>query len=444
MDLKLAIPKEALYALSVFDEANEEGWLVGGCVRDAVLLRPVHDIDIACSTLWTDTKALFSDHQTHETGVKHGTITVVIDGTALEITTFRTDGKYTDNRHPDSVRFVRTLEEDLARRDFTVNAMAYHPQRGFVDPFDGVSDCRARIIRCVRDPRERFKEDALRILRAVRFMAQLGFEIEPATFSAMIEHKDLLKSISVERLREELTKIICAPHARQAIIQCIDVIGVVIPELVLQKGFDQCTPYHCFDILEHSACAVEHAPSTPLLRWATLLHDIGKPSAFFKDESGQGHFFGHAKLGVPIARDILTRLRFGVDFTERVCALVLHHDDVVPATAKSIKRALRKFDGDIEMFRCFCAIQAADSEAHAPEYRDRTAHAAELERILDQILNEKAPLCVKDLTINGRDLMALGIPQGPRIGEILNQLLDAVIDQKIPNERDALLGAVLE
>lgn len=435
-----AIPSQAFTALSVFDTAGEEGWLVGGCVRDVLLNRPIHDVDIACSTLWTESKTLFSNYRTHETGTQHGTITAVVDELPLEITTFRTDGAYKDGRHPEQVQFVRTIEEDLARRDFTINAMAYHPVRGMVDPYGGSSDCAAGVIRCVGDPFQRFSEDALRILRAVRFQAQLGFEIENSTLEAILEHRELLRGISIERIREELTKTLCGPFACEAIMQCIDVIGVIIPELLQQKGFDQRTPYHCYDVLEHSARTVENTPNTPLLRWAALLHDIGKPVSFFEDETGRGHFYGHAKAGVPLAQNILKRLNFGKPFIEDVCLLVRHHDDVVPLAAKSVRKALRRMNGDAQMFRNFCAIQIADSEAHASEFRNRTEHARQLEALLEEILACDEAFCIKDLAVNGSDLMDLGVEQGPLIGKTLNRLLDEVIEENVRNERKALLN----
>ena len=292
-DLRIDLPEDALALLSILDAAGFEAWAVGGFVRDALLGRACSDIDIACSAMWADTKRVCEQAglRTHETGVAHGTITVICGDSAFEVTTFRSDGQYKDGRHPDSVSFVSSIEEDLARRDFTINAMAWRPDRGLVDPFGGKADIQLGVIRAVGDPHQRFAEDALRILRACRFSAELGYAVEPCTYQGMLENKGLLSKISAERVTHELQKLVLGPHAGDALLACVDALSAVLPELVAMKGFDQQTPYHIFDVLEHTARVVDGVPPYPLVRWAALFHDMGKPACFFKDENGTGHFY---------------------------------------------------------------------------------------------------------------------------------------------------------
>ena len=273
----LPVPPQARRVIEVLEAAGFEAWCVGGFVRDSLLGRPVSDIDIACSALWPQTEeaCLAAGMRVHRTGEKHGTVTVVCDDAAFEVTTFRVDGAYSDARHPDEVRFVRSLKEDLARRDFTINALAYHPLRGLADPFGGLEDARRGIIRTVGDPAQRFGEDALRILRACRFSSQLGFSLDGATYQAMLEGKRGLLRVSSERITAELQKLLLGGNVRDALLQTVDVLSAVLPELVAMKGFDQCTPYHCHDVLEHTARAVAGTPPYPLVRWAALFHDMG-------------------------------------------------------------------------------------------------------------------------------------------------------------------------
>ena len=337
-DVRIDLPEDALALLSILDDAGFEAWSVGGFVRDALLGRPCSDIDIACNAMWTDTKRACEQAglRIHETGVAHGTITVICGDSAFEVTTFRSDGQYKDGRHPDSVTFVSSIEEDLARRDFTINAMAWRPDRGLVDPFGGEADIELGVIRAVGDPHQRFAEDALRILRACRFSAELGYAIEPCTYQGMLENKGLLSKISAERVTHELQKLLLGRHAGDALLSSVDALSAVLPELVAMKGFDQQTPYHIFDVLEHTARAIDGVPPYPLVRWAALFHDMGKPACFFKDENGIGHFYGHAAVSVPIARGIMQRLTFSNAFIDRVLALVKRHDDVVPANPKAV------------------------------------------------------------------------------------------------------------
>lgn len=439
----LPVPPQARRVIEVLEAAGFEAWCVGGFVRDSLLGRPVSDIDIACSALWPQTEeaCLAAGIRVHRTGEKHGTVTVVCDDAAFEVTTFRVDGAYSDARHPDEVRFVRSLKEDLARRDFTINAMAYHPLRGLADPFGGLEDARRGIIRTVGDPAQRFGEDALRILRACRFSSQLGFSLDGATYQAMLEGKRGLLRVSSERITAELQKLLLGDNVRDALLQTVDVISAVLPELVAMKGFDQCTPYHCHDVLEHTARAVAGTPPYPLVRWAALFHDMGKPAAFFKEPGGRGHFYGHAKISVPLARGIMDRLTFSTAFRDRVLLLVERHDDVFDATPRAVKRALARMGGDVELFRALCDLKRGDASAQAPAYaEERMRRADDLLRVLDGILAEGEAFTLKHLAVNGRDAMDAGIAQGPSVGAALAAALDAVIDEQIPNDRETLLA----
>ncbi|MEF2593420.1 MAG: HD domain-containing protein [Eggerthellaceae bacterium] len=439
----LPVPPQARRVIEVLEAAGFEAWCVGGFVRDSLLGRPVSDIDIACSALWPQTEeaCLAAGMRVHRTGEKHGTVTVVCDDAAFEVTTFRVDGAYSDARHPDEVRFVRSLEEDLARRDFTINAMAYHPLRGLADPFGGLEDARRGIIRTVGDPAQRFGEDALRILRACRFSSQLGFSLDGATYQAMLEGKRGLLRVSSERITAELQKLLLGDNVCDALLRTVDVLSAVLPELVAMKGFDQCTPYHCHDVLEHTARAVAGTPPYPLVRWAALFHDMGKPAAFFKEPGGRGHFYGHAKISVPLARGIMDRLTFSTAFRDRVLLLVERHDDVFDATPRAVKRALARMGGDVELFRALCDLKRGDASAQAPAYaEERMRRADDLLRVLDGILAEGEAFTLKHLAVNGRDAMDAGIAQGPSVGAALAAALDAVIDEQIPNDRETLLA----
>lgn len=440
------LPDEALTAIGVLEDAGFEAWVVGGCVRDMLLGRACSDIDIATSAACADVEAAFARRglRVHDTGSKHGTVTVVVGATAFETTTYRTDGTYSDGRHPDQVRFVTSIQEDLARRDFTINAMAYHPARGLVDPYGGARDLQRGVIRTVGDPTQRFSEDALRILRGCRFCAQFGFPIEQATLQAMVRSKKLLAGVSRERVTVELTKLLTSPHAGHAIMGTVDALSAVLPELVAMKGFDQKTPYHIYDVLEHTAHVVDAVRPTPALRWAALLHDMGKPAAFFTDDAGTGHFYGHARISRAIAEGVMGRMSFGAAFRQQVVTLVEHHDDVIDATPNAVKRAVRRLGGDEQLFRMLCELKRGDSKGQAPAYHTRIAHATELERILDGIIRDDEAFKISDLAIDGNDVIAAGIERGPLVGQALDAALDAVIEGTVRNEACALRAFVRE
>lgn len=440
----IPLPPHALAALDALEEAGFESWVVGGYVRDALLGRPSADVDIATQAAWRDVQRVFEaqGHRTHETGTAHGTITVIVNEQALEVTTFRSDGAYADARHPKQVSFVRTVEEDLARRDFTMNALAYHPARGLLDPYGGLADLEAHTIRAVGDPDRRFSEDALRMLRACRFAAELGFAIEPATFEGMLANKGLLPRISAERITHELERLLLGAHAGSALVATVDVLAAVLPELVAMKNFEQRTPYHIYDVLEHTAHVLDGVPPYPLARWAALFHDMGKPAAFFTDEDGIGHFYGHAAISVMLARGVMERLSLSSAFMARVLALVERHDDVIDLTPKAVKRACTRLGGDVDLFAALCDLKRGDARGQAPRCIGRVADADELERILADVLAADEAFSLKKLAIDGRDVMALGVPQGPLVGRALAEALDAVIDERIPNEPDALRAFV--
>ena len=440
IEANILLPNYALSALAALEAAGFEAWYVGGCVRDALLGREVNDYDIATSASWEDAeRALIAyGFSVHRTGVKHGTITAVADGHALEITTYRADGAYSDGRHPDSVEFVRTIEEDLARRDFTVNALAYHPKRGLLDRWGGKADLEAGVIRAVGNANDRFAEDALRILRGCRFASQLGFAIEPVTKQAMWSHKMRMLNVSAERITHELTGLLMGEHVHDALMECIDIIGAVLPELVAMKGFDQHTPYHIYDVWEHTAWVVQRSPRTPLARLAALFHDCGKPGAFFMD-GDRGHFFGHPRLSAELARGALARMAFSPAFTSDVLTLVRLHDKVIKATPKAVKRALANMDGDTELFRTLIGIKKADALAQSSLSEPRAQLADDLERTLEEVIAANGAFTIRQLAIGGNDLMALGIPEGPQIGAVLEAALEAVIDEQVPNTREELL-----
>ena len=437
---RMDLPPCALRLIGLLEEAGHEAWIVGGFVRDAFLGRPRNDIDIACSASWQAVKdvCLAAGLPTRETGVKHGTLTVIVDRSPIEVTTYRSDGAYRDGRRPEHVTFVSSIEEDLARRDFTINALAYHPERGFLDLHGGLSHLREGVIAAVGDPRKRFEEDALRILRACRFASQLGFSFESGTLEAMKACKSRLRHISPERIAHELDGFLLGEHIHDALMQTVDVLSFVVPELAAMKGFDQRTPYHIYDVLEHTAWVVQHTPPERPVRWAALVHDMGKPAAAFEDGDVR-HFYGHAQVSVALGRAVLERLPMAPAFRDRVLALVLHHDDIVEPSARAVKRMLMKLGGDVGLFYALCDLKRADALSQAPHCAHRADAAERLKGILNEILEADEAFSLKQLAINGHDVMGLGVKPGPQVGKILKSALSAVVEEQTPNEREALL-----
>ena len=428
--------------IDTLENAGYETWLVGGFVRDLLLERPLHDFDLTTAAPWQKTKELCLDAgwAVHETGTKHGTLTVVANDHVLEITTFRTEDEYLDHRRPSEVMFTDSIEEDLARRDFTVNAMAFHPERGLLDPFGGQEDLRAGVIRCVGDAYTRFSQDALRILRGLRFASQLGFSLEEATLDAASAQRDDLLFIASERIEDELTKLLCGEHVLHVLMNYTDILNVVLPELVPMEGLDQRTKYHIYDVFEHTAYVVHYSPATPLSRWAGLLHDAGKPDTFFTDEDGVGHMYGHPKVSVEHVRAVAKRLHFSRAFTHDLTLLVRYHDTRPAPTKKSIRRLYAKLENKEYLFHALCDLMRADSLAQAPEYHDRVKITDELEALFEEMLADDEVFGLKDLAITGADLIAAGIPQGKQIGDALTAALEEVLEERLPNEKEALLA----
>lgn len=433
------IPPYVHTVLAALRDAGYEAYPVGGCVRDCLMGVVPADWDLCTSALPEQVEAVFAGRRLVETGLKHGTVTVLSEGRPVEITTFRVDGAYRDNRHPEKVTFVPSLRKDLARRDFTVNAMALGPDGDVIDPFGGREDLRAGLIRCVGDPDRRFSEDALRILRAVRFASRLDFAVESATAASAVENRALLDRVARERVFSELKGVLVGPGAGRALRGFAPVIFQIIPELAAEAGFDQRNPHHIHDIWTHTAMAVDAAAPETVLRLAMLLHDVGKPDTFFTDQAGVGHFYGHAEKGEVLADGILRRLRCDNDTRERVCLLIRYHDIRPPQTERAMRRLLAKAGREAvdQLFQCWRADSADRAD---PVRAENHAIIDASEAVLETVLVGPASCFdVKSLAVDGRDILALGVRQGPAVGRTLDALLGQVIDGTAPNERGALL-----
>ena len=436
----MRIPGTVSTLLELLTENGYEAYVVGGCVRDTLLGLTPHDWDICTSASPEEMMTVFADYPVIETGIKHGTITVTSDGMPIEITTFRTDGEYKDHRHPDSVVFVKTLQEDLARRDFTVNAMAYHPKCGLQDPFGGREDLAQRVLRCVGNAEQRFCEDALRILRGLRFAATYGFIPEEETSAALLQCAPLLTSVSEERVQAELCRMLIGDYIGDVLQKYYTVLFPVLPEWKACEHFEQFSPYHDRDVLEHTITAIAGAVPDLLVRLTLLLHDIGKPLCFSKDEKGNGHFFGHAKISEEMAGDILRRLRFDTKTIHDVCVLIRHHDTIIEQNEVCVKRWLNRLGQDL--FETLILVKDGDCKGHAPCLLEpRMTELAELCRLKEKIIEESQCFSLKDLAINGTDIMRLGFT-GKAVGEQLQWALLEVIEQRLPNDKETLLAAV--
>lgn len=435
--MTMDMPKNVDTAINLLQSAGFEAYAVGGCVRDSLLGKIPNDWDITTSAKPEDMKSVFADFHCIDTGIKHGTVTVVIDGEPLEITTFRLDGEYEDNRHPKSVTFTSDLGADLGRRDFTVNAMAYSKMTGTVDLFGGQNDLKNKIIRCVGDTDRRFNEDALRILRALRFASALDFEIEEKTAQSLLKNCALLGNISEERIAKELLKLVCGKGARRILTDFAPVLFEILPELQPMYKNSHDNPHHCYDIYEHTLIAVESIDPEPTLRFAMLLHDCGKPAVKKFDENGVAHFYGHQRISAEISAQILARLKVSNKFRDEILFLVSNHDrwELYENTEK-MPRYLSKFglDGVLKLLK----VMRADVLAQSPEYRYRLDQIADAEEIAKNLAAQKPCLSLSELQINGRTLMDIGIPQGRKLGAVLAQLLDEVIDGVTKNTQEAL------
>ncbi len=432
------LPDTILSCMEALERAGFEAYVVGGCVRDACLGIVPHDYDMCTSALPEETEAVFAGRRLVLAGKKHGTVGVVMDGEVVEITTFRTEGDYRDNRHPDWVEFVPDVEKDLARRDFTVNAMAWSPKRGFADPFGGREDLRNNILRAVGDAELRFQEDSLRILRGVRFAVRYGLAVEQKTEGAMHTQACLMDNLARERVFEELCKLLPLVTARD-LIRFAPVITQVIPELAPLVGYDQKNRHHTHDLYTHTALVVENCPAGLALRWAALLHDIGKVRSMTMGTDGQAHYFGHAAVSAEMADQILRRLKAPTALREQVVLLIGKHMTLPEPEKKYLRRWLGKLGR--ETMEALLLLQQADTTATGTMHAAEFDRFSQISRILKEIQEENTCLSLKDLALNGHDLIACGYT-GKAIGRALNYLLNLVLEETCENTREALLAAL--
>ena len=436
-DRTIQLPEKVGRIIGTLQEHGYEAYAVGGCIRDSILGREPEDWDITTSAMPEETKALFD--KTFDTGIQHGTITVLLEKEGFEVTTYRIDGKYEDSRHPKEVTFTRNLREDLLRRDFTINAMAYNETDGLVDIFGGLEDLEAGMIRCVGTAKERFKEDALRILRGVRFAAQLGFDIEEDTRQGMKELAWTLQNISAERIQVELVKMITSkrPEMLREAYE-LGMTRIVLPEFDQLMTTGQETPHHMYSVGEHTLHAMKNIRADKILRLAMMLHDMGKPALKTVDEAGVAHFKKHALESERIAENVLRRLKFDNDTIRKVTRLVRCHDLRMPATAKSVRSAMNQI-GE-ELFPYYMEVRRADVLAQSMYQREeKIENLDQIEELYHQIVEDGDCVSLKDLAVTGRDLIASGMKPGKKIGEKLEELLKLVIEDPKLNTKEELL-----
>ena len=433
-------PKEVEAVLRALEAAGHRAYAVGGCVRDLLRGETPDDYDITTAARPEEVMALFAG-RCIPTGLQHGTVTVRENHCSFEVTTFRADGVYTDNRHPSEVFFSQTLEEDLQRRDFTINAMAMDLRGEVTDLYGGREDLQNGILRCVGDADKRFTEDALRMMRALRFAAVLGFTIAEETARSIRKNRELLRNIAVERILVEMNKLLTGRDALRILLAFPEVLQVFIPEVAPCVGFDQHSKYHCYTVWEHIGRSVQAVAAEPVLRWTMLLHDIAKPACFFTDEQGEGHFYGHPQRSAEMAEEITRRLRFDKRSAQRIVLLVEWHDRPIEPTHKAVRRVLNAM-GE-EALRQLLQVKRADNLAQHEKYRSRLAVIDAVEAVMEELLAQESCFSLKQLAVNGRDLMELGF-SGSEIGAALDALLQKVMDGELPNERTALLEALKE
>lgn len=451
----------SLTVLSALEGAGLEAWIVGGWVRDALMGASGHDIDICCSGSWEESAAALRarDIAVIESGIKFGGITAVVGGERIEVTAYRLDGFYTDGRHPQDVQRAHCVEDDLARRDFTVNAMAWHPERGLLDFYDGLGDLRKRVIRAVGEPRRRFEEDALRMLRAVRFACRLDFTIEPNTAEALAGCAHLLDQVARERVGIELNGILVTRHGGDALLRYPELMCAAVPELACMRGFDQRTPYHAFDVYDHTARVLTvagelsrfridggdpTAPPSPSLMWAALLHDIAKPITFTVDEAGRGHFYGHPEAGCELARAVMRRLSCGNDLMRDVALLIKYHDKPLRPERIDILRMMQLMAAQgVDVPRLMGELfdlKRADTLGKAPACFYYVEEIERMRELCRELLANREAYSVKTLDIAGGDLIAAGMAPGPAVGAALKRALEATIVGAVPNEKAELLA----
>ncbi len=437
-NLSISIPQNVQYILDTLEKHKHQAFVVGGCVRDSILGKVPGDWDIATAAVPEEVKQLFS--RTVDTGIKHGTVTVLVDGSSYEITTYRVDGEYHDFRKPASVSFTASIEEDLSRRDLTINAIAYNPLTGTVDPFGGIADIEAGIIRTVGDPDKRFREDALRMLRAVRFSAQLGFPIEESTLKSIERNCQLIENISSERIRDELTKTLLSDNPLCfSLLQDTKLIRYTLPEFEPCFTTAQNNPYHAYNVATHILHSVANVEKNRILRWAMLFHDIGKPGTKTTDEKSIDHFYNHQQLSVKLSKAAMLRLRFDNKSMDRILTLVRCHDMHIKTEYKSVRKAMLKVGED--EFEDLLKVIEADKKAQNPKLlAERTEKFKRLWEIYHDIKAKGHCTSLKSLAVNGDDLLALGIKPGRKIKELLNFLLEKVIEEPQLNNRETLLS----
>lgn len=451
----------SLRVLGALERAGFEAWYVGGWVRDALMGSQSHDVDMCCSGTWEESeRALVSAGiDVVRSGIKFGGITAIADGERIEVTTYRLDGFYTDGRHPDEVVQAGTIKEDLARRDFTVNAMAWHPARGLLDLFGGREDIESGVVRAVGEPSVRFHEDALRMLRAVRFACRLDFVIEPRTAEALAACAPLLDAVARERVGIEMNGILATRRGGDAMLRYPELICAAIPELAESRGFDQLSPYHAFNVYDHIARVLTVAGELSRFRidggdpdseaslslmWAALLHDVAKPACFTQDESGRGHFYGHPEAGARRARAIMRRLGLNDFLVSDACTLIRYHDMPLEAERTSLLNAMSLFDQagcDVprlmgELFD----LKRADTLGKAPSCFYYVEEIERMREMVRELLANGEAYSLKTLALTGGDLIAAGVRPGPRIGELLRRALQAVMDGRVPNDAPRLLA----
>ncbi|MBR0382351.1 MAG: CCA tRNA nucleotidyltransferase [Eubacterium sp.] len=439
--MKINMPPQAKYIIDVLLQAGFDAYIVGGCVRDSVLGKTPADWDITTSARPSEVKRLFG--RTIDTGLAHGTVTVMLDKTGYEVTTYRIDGIYEDHRRPSDVTFTDNLKEDLMRRDFTINAMAYNDRAGLVDYFGGQDDLENKIIRCVGNPLDRFGEDALRMLRAVRFAAQLGFTIEDATMRAITERRELLMDVSAERIQMELLKMMMSDHPEVfRLAYDTGLTGIFFPEFDDMMATLQNNPHHRFTVGEHTLCALTHIGNNPVLRLTVLLHDVGKPGCRSTDQAGIDHFYGHDAAGEELSRRILRRLKFDNRTIHIVGILIANHDQRFREPLTTGRNHVRKVMSKVgeTLFPYLLDVMEADVRAQSTYLQDKKlATLQEVRQACEEIIADKNCLKIKDLAVNGRDLIAIGISEGKEIGAILHTLLNLVLEDPSLNERESLL-----
>ncbi len=442
LDMSFLDHTPAKQACDLIESFGFRAYFVGGCVRDSIRRETIHDFDIASSALPEEIADIFESrgYGVIGTGKAHGTVTVMLDSCSVEVTTMRNEGDYKDGRHPECVEFVKDIFLDLKRRDFTMNAIAYSvSEKKIIDPYGGVEDIKNSIIRAVGDPRIRFEEDALRILRAIRFSSVLGYSIESGTMEVMREKSENIKFLSSERIYSELVKLLCGDFAGKVLYDYFDIISKIVPQLSECQGFDQHSPYHCYDLLMHICRVVDSAPKVKHLRLAALFHDIGKPGCFSIDENNVGHFYGHARRSAEIADNILRMLKVDKKTSDRVLFLVRHHDTPIPIDEILIKKRLIGMGQ--ENFFDLLSLAIADCKGQSPVVKYRLSQYEEIQETAEKILAGTDCFSMSNMKINGNDIIGLGVKEGKEVGAILSRLFDMVTSNEVENEHTALLKA---